>query len=349
METTDYIDIRDLAKKIWKKKKIYCIALPIVAILSYLLILGAPRYYTTSTSMAPELGGSISADGALSSIASSFGIDLGQVQSTDAISPLLYPDLMNDNKFVVDLLSIKVKNEDGSINTSYYEYLKSRQKSAWWTAPVKWMQKLTALIAKKNGTQNKQKIDPYHLSERDNDLVDLARNFITISVDRKTAVISVSTQAQDPIICKILADSTREYLQKYITLYRTNKAKTDVEYYTKLTKEAKQDYEKTRQIYGSYADANMDVVLESYKAKQEDLENDMQLKFNTYTALNTQLQAAKAKLQDRTPVFTTIEGAPVPVKPAGPKRMLFAIGMMFVAFIGITIYVLKDEFKNQIK
>ena len=36
----------------------------------------------------------------LGSIASSFGFDLGEMQSSDAINPLLYPDLMDDNAFV---------------------------------------------------------------------------------------------------------------------------------------------------------------------------------------------------------------------------------------------------------
>jgi uncharacterized protein involved in exopolysaccharide biosynthesis len=84
-------------------------------------------------------------------------------------------------------------------------------------------------------------------------------------------------------------------------------------------------------------------VLESYRAKQSDLENDMQLKYNTYSALSTQLQQAKAKVQERTPAFTTIKGAAVPVKPSGPKRMLFVLGMLFLAFIGTIFYITKND------
>jgi hypothetical protein len=56
------------------------------------------------------------------------------------------------------------------------------------------------------------------------------------------------------------------------------------------------------------------------------------------------LEAAKAKVQDRTPAFTIIEGAAVPVKPAGPKRMIFVIGMMFLTFIGTSFYITKKDF-----
>ena len=72
----------------------------------------------------------------------------------------------------------------------------------------------------------------------------------------------------------------------------------------------------------------------------------MQLKYNTYSTLNTQLQAAKAKIQEKTPAFTLIQGASVPIKASEPKRMFFVLGMTFFAFIVISLYVLKDIIKK---
>jgi hypothetical protein len=132
-------------------------------------------------------------------------------------------------------------------------------------------------------------------------------------------------------------------LQEFITDYRTNKARNDYEYYKKLTADAKADYEKSRHKYGATSDANMGVNMKSMELMINDLENDMQLKYNTYTSMCTQLEAAKAKIQDRTPAFTILEGAAVPVKPAGPKRMLFVIGMMFLTFIGTAFYITKKD------
>ena len=86
----------------------------------------------------------------------------------------------------------------------------------------------------------------------------------------------------------------------------------------------------------------MDIVLESVLSKQTDLENDMQLKFNAYTAMVTQLQAAEAKLRERTPAFTTLQGASVPVKPAKPRRMIFVLAITILVFVGDLTYVLKD-------
>ena len=115
-----------------------------------------------------------------------------------------------------------------------------------------------------------------------------------------------------------------------------------MQYYQKLCSEAKEKYEKVRRTYGSYADANQDVILESYKLKENDLENQMQLLYNNYIALQTQVQQAQAKLLMQTPAFTTLQNASVPLKPAGPKRMLFVLGMTFLAFMIITIYSIRN-------
>lgn len=334
----EVIDLRLMFQKIWQRKMLFVKVLPIVFILSCLYIICIPRYYTSDTKMAPEMENSMSG-GTLGSIASSFGIDLGDMQTTDAITPLLYPDLMEDNKFVCDLFNIQVETQDGEIKTSYYEYLKKHQKSPWWSKilyPIKNLFK----SKEKNAVLTGGKFNPYKLSRKDDEIAGAVRSNIALVIDKKTGVISINTKAQDALVCKTLADSVRTRLQAFITEYRTNKARTDLDYYKKLMEDAKTSYEKARRLYGSYSDANSEVILESYRAKQNDLENDMQLKYNNYTAMVTQYQAAKAKVQERTPAFTMIKGASVPVKPSGPKRMIFVLIMLFLSFIATCSYIL---------
>ena len=90
-------------------------------------------------------------------------------------------------------------------------------------------------------------------------------------------------------------------------------------------------------------DANEDVVLQSFKSKQEEMENEMQLRYDNYQMTTRQVQLAQAKLQERTPVFTTLQSATVPIKPAGPKRILFILFCLLLAFTGSFIYVYKKH------
>lgn len=333
------IDVINIAKKLWARKKLFAKTLPIAFVLSCVFILGFPRYYNTDIKLAPELGGSSIGSSTLGSLASSFGFDLDNLQSNDAITPLLYPDLMEDNGFVTNLFNVRVKTVDGNIETTYHDYLQKHQKPVIWFVPIDWM---------KNLFRSKQKaeertIDPYNLSKDEDAIAGSIRNNIKINFDKKTAVISISIKDQDPLICKTIGDSVKERLQEFITDYRTSKARTDYEYYMKLTMEAKQEYEKTRQQYGRMADASTNVALKSLELQLEDMENDLQLRYNTYTTLNTQMQASKAKVQERTPAFTVIKGASVPIKPAGPKRMIFVAFMLMLTFAGTSLYILRKK------
>jgi len=337
--SSDIIDLRVIFQKIWDKKKLFLYKVwPITFILACIYILGVPRYYTSDAKLAPEMGNSI-ANGTLGSIASSFGFDLSEMQTSDAITPLLYPDLMEDNGFVAGLFNIKVVSQDGEINTTYYEYLKKHQKTSIWSYPIKWIKSMLPKSEAKGGA--KGQFDPYYLSKSDDDIASSIRSNIQFSIDKKTGVISISTKAQDALICKTLADSVSVHLQDFITEYRTNKAHVDYEYYRQLTEKAKDDYEKVRRQYASMADANTNIALRSVELKLQDLENDMQLKFNAYTTISNQLEAAKAKVQERTPAFTVLKGAAVPIKPAGPKRMIFVLGMLFLVTFGVSFWIIR--------
>ena len=272
--TPEIINLRLIIKKTWENRKLFYKVLPIVFVLSCIYIVSIPRYYSSETKLVPEIDNMMSG-GALGDLASSFGIDLGQMETSDAISPLLYPDLLEDNGFATSMFSIRVKSQDGEIDTNYHDYLKNCQKKAWWGYPISWIKNL--LTTKDDTIHKKGEFDPYILSLKEDAIANSVRKNIQISIDKKSGIITINTKAQDPLICKTMADSIKDRLQAFITDYRTNKARIDFEYYEQLAKDAKREYEKARQSYGSLSDANTKTALRSVELKIEDMENDNNL------------------------------------------------------------------------
>ena len=322
------IDILEILRLLTAKKKRFLMVWALTFVISSALILSVPRYYTSSIRLVPEMESSMTG-GTLGSLASSFGFDLSDFQTSDAISPLLYPDLMADNSFVTHLFPTHVVSLDGTIDTTYYAYLRKYQKEAWWSAIIS--KTLSLFGSSKPSSSGGGEFDPYHLSKTDDIIAGMVRGNIELGFDKKNGIISISTKAQDPLICKTLADTVQTYLQKHITEYRTRKARTDAKHYEQLAIQAHEEYDRARQAYAEYSDTHKGAILQSVITRMNDLENDMQLKYNNYTAYNTQLQAANAKVQERTPAFTLLKGAEVPIRPAGPKRMIFVIAMLFIA------------------
>ena len=158
---SNVIDLRVVFKKIWSERRLFYKVLPIVFALSCIYIFSLPRYYITDARLAPEIESSGSG-GALGSLASSLGFDLSEMQTSDAITPMLYPDLMEDNGFVSALLGVKVKSKDGEIDTTYHDYLKFFQQRTWWSYPIAWLKNL--LPKKVEVGVGGGAYDPYYIS-----------------------------------------------------------------------------------------------------------------------------------------------------------------------------------------
>lgn len=346
------INIGEIIRKILVRKKLMIRNLLIAAVVFSGLILCVPRTYTCEVTMAPEFGNT-SPNGSLASIASSFGVNLGNDVQTDAISPSLYPDLLESKQFVVSLFPVRVKSQDGLIDTDYYTYLTKYQKKTWWSQLGKWLKNTIKAWFSKPKPKDKgdyKHADPFHLSEDEYNLAEKITGKINCSVDRRSYVITILVTDQDPLIAASMADTVRVRLQNYITEYRTSKARGDLDYYTKLYNEAKKEYDRTLKEYSIYADSHRDMILQTYISQRDNLENAMQMAFNVYTAVSQQLEAAKAKVQECTPAFTTLKCASVPVKPTGPKRVMFVLGMLILTFIATAYYIVKgDKIKKAIK
>ena len=226
------------------------------------------------------------------------------------------------------------------MKTNYYQYLRDHQAQPWWGYIVGTVSNWFSDDEGIDSINGQEKINIFHLTKKQDALFALAQKNIACAIDKKTDIISNVVKDQDPKVCALMADSTCRKLQEFIVSYRTSKARIDYEYYQKLTEEAKKDYDKALVNFSRFSDANADLVLSSMKAKEDYLESEMQLKYNVYTAMSTQMQSAGAKLQEATPAFTVIQSASMPVKAAGPKRVLIAIAMTILVAIGLTAKIL---------
>lgn len=348
------IDFRKLFQDILKHKWLYVIVMVLTFVVAALLSLSVPNYYNCTVLLSPEMSGSKSTGG-LAAMASSFGINLptsGGVGS-EALFPTLYPELVNSSDFKISLFPVPVtiegkKKGEPSRTMSYYDYLKDEQKEPWWgkvlAAPSKLMQKLRS---KGEETEGDDTLDPFRLTKEQAEIVKAINEKVTCDVDKKTMVISINVTDQDPVICATMADSVKCRLQEFITDYRTTKARIDLEYNKKICEEAKERYDKARNAYAGYADANQNVILQSVRQRQAALENEMQLQYNAYMQAAGQMLQAEAKVQEETPAFTTLQSATVPVKKAGPSRSKICLAFVFLAFLAVTAWVFykEDDYK----
>ena len=70
---------------------------------------------------------------------------------------------------------------------------------------------------------------------------------------------------------------------------------------------------------------------QSVQTQRVRLENEMNLAYGLYNDMAQQLQLAKAKVQENTPVYTVVQAATVPLKASKPSKLMILVGFVFLA------------------
>ena len=328
------IDLMDLLRKvIGIRKKIYKAA-GIGLIIGVIVAISIPKQYTVEVTLSPEMGNDKA--GGLSGLAASFlgsGVTMGD--GTDALNASLSADIVSSTPFLLELSAMEIpvtKNEVMTLNT----YL-DEETSPWWSYVIGFpgmvIGGVKSLFTEEDeiASFDKTSQGAIELSKQDSRKIATLKKVITASVDKKTSMTSVTATFQDPKIAAVVADSVVKKLQEYIIDYRTFKAKEDCIYLEKLFKERQQEYYIAQKKYADYLDSHDNLILQSVRAVQERLQNDMSLAYQVYSQVASQLQVARAKVQEEKPVFAVVEPAVVPLYPSGTSRKVYVLVFVFLS------------------
>lgn len=337
------IDLLELARKLWGGRRRIVRWCGIGALVGLVVAFSIPKEYSVTVKLAPEVANTKQSMGGLGDLAAMAGFSMGNMGSNDAVSPTLYPDIVESVPFATELFDVQVSNRKGTLQTTVYDYLTEHLRRPWWgavlSAPFKFIGWTMSLFKEKEEA-GLGKTDPFRLTPKENEAVRALNQRISCMVDKKSSVISLTVTMQDPLIAATLTDTVMFNLQNYITDYRTNKARYDFEFTQKLYEEAQEAYYVAQSRYARYMDANQNVVRRSVRTEQERLQNEMNLNYSLYNQMAQQLQMAKAKVQEVTPAYVVLQPATVPLRATKPSKMLILVGFVFLFGIAASAWTL---------
>ena len=341
------IDLKEIVRKIISFRRTIYKAVGIGGIIGLIIAFSVPKQYTVRVTLSPEMGSSKGAG--LSGLAASFlGNGVTASDGTDALNASLSADIVSSTPFLLELSTMKIptlKDEPMTLNT----YL-DEESSPWWNYVIGFpgmiIGGVKSLFIEENKSFafNKLNRGTIELSNKEFQKIEALKNMITASVDKKTSITSVTVTLQNPKVAAIVADSVVKKLQEYIIGYRTFKAKEDCAYLEKLFKERQQEYYAAQRAYANYIDSHDDIILQSVRAEQERLQNDMTLAYQVYSQVANQLQVARAKVQEEKPVFAIVEPAVVPLKSSGTSKKVYVLVFMFLSVCIVLLGKLFGEF-----
>lgn len=85
--------------------------------------------------------------------------------------------------------------------------------------------------------------------------------------------------------------------------------------------------------YADYLDLMIILFCKVPRAEQERLQNDMSLAYQVYSQVASQLQVARAKVQEEKPVFAVVEPAVVPLTLRGQVKKYMFWHLSFFLFV----------------
>ena len=348
------IDLMDLLRKvIGIRKKIYKAA-GIGLIIGVIVAISIPKQYTVEVTLSPEMGNN--KGGGLSGLAASFlgsGVSMGD--GTDALNASLSADIVSSTPFLLELSNMKVP-VSGSEEISLSSYL-DEESSPWWSYVIGFpgmviggVKSLFIEDEDESIFLDKASQGTIELSKKESQKIESLKKKIVASVDKKTSMTSVTATFQDSKVAAVVADSVVKKLQEYIIDYRTSKSKEDCLYLEKLFKERQQEYYVAQKKYADYMDSHDNIILQSVRTEQERLQNDMSLAYQVYSQVASQLQVARAKVQEEKPVFAVVEPAVVPLEPSGTSRKVYVLAFIFLSVCIVIFWNLfGKDFLNKFK
>lgn len=340
--TIKEIDFVNITKRVLAEKKTLGYFILTFAVIGIIYAINQQKTYTSTVTLAPEASG-MGMSESISDLANIVGVTLGGNNgSVDAIYPDIYPEVISSSTFLVNLFDVQVKPSKSSNYKSYYNHIIEDQKIPFWSYPGIWIgeffDKLTT--SDEDNQVTGKAVNIHHLTKKQDDVCKSLRKLIGCQLNSGTNIISISVEDVDPVIAATMVDTIQKRLQDYIIQYRTHKARVDLEYAQKINKEAEDDYLEAQRRYIVFAEGHTNSILSSYQTKMSALEDDMELKHNTFGQTSQQVQQARAKVQERTPAFTVIQEACVPLKPSSTPRSFMVLGFIILGCLADAAWVL---------
>lgn len=363
MEEDEPIDWAKYVAALLKNWKKIAILTFISAVLSVIVALNQSRVYNVSVTLAPESSGG-SRGGAIGGLASMFGVNLGGgSSSSDAMNITVFPEIAASTPFLTSLFDVEldkmpkisnqVKNDPEALKQAMsvsqtkvklFDHMTGRDSDPGIIDKIKSSIFGSDEDAEDDSTPDYTLVDGGPLTMKQYLILLRLKNMISVDVDKKTAMTTISVSMGDPLMCAQLADTVCRRLREYVYNYRTEKERRNFEYYEAMCDSTYKTMVAAQAAYASSMDNNQNVILQKVSMRSQRLEQEASVASQVYQQMVQQREMSRAELQAVKPVFAVVEPATVPIHPKNSR----ARTCMMITFVGFILscawFVIGEEY-----
>jgi len=335
----DEIDLIALVKTAWKGRKtiIWCTVVGMG--LGLFIAFTSPKVYTASTILVPQIQSQDSRLGNLSSLASLAGFNLNDMtKAPQELSPLVYPEIVKSIPFQREIMDTKYSFKKIGQPVSLMQYYQDFNRPGLLANIKKYTLGLPGVILKAlrpfsdtSTTTVEGKL--WTMTPEQKGIHEMLNEQLSLNVDDKNGYITLNANAPEPLVAAQIAQKAQELLQKKITEYKIDKAEQTRAFVQDRFNEKKKEFEQAQDRLARFRDRNQNLGNALARTDEELLQAQYQVAFTVYTELAKQLENAKIKVKEETPVFAIIEPVSVPLEKSKPKKAMILVFWVFLGGI----------------
>lgn len=260
------------------------------------------------------------------------------------LSPYVYENLLKSTKFRKELMQKEIYFEKAGRPVSIFEYYTSEEFNK--PTVIDYIKKYTiglpgVIIGAIRGEQpeadysslNESATNIETTSKDEYNVIQMLKNVITIELDDKKGFVTISVVMPEPMAAAQLAQATVDLLQQYITVFKIEKEQSNLDFIQERYDEVKRDFEEIQARRARYRDANQNTIKNFARVELERIEAEYQLTMNVYGELAMQLEQAKIKVKETTPILTIVNPVTVPYKKSSPGIIKIMLAFTFVGLM----------------
>ncbi|MFN0097612.1 MAG: GNVR domain-containing protein [Gemmatimonadaceae bacterium] len=338
-------ELRLLAQAVWAERRSVLRLMSVTLAIGLFVALGSGEEYSAKTRILPYRSG-VGSVGGLSGLAGLAGIRLPAGTGDQTITADLYPEVAKSQDFRIAVAETPVYFSSLGRSASTVEYFRDLRK----TPITEWIATYTlglpgevASLLRPSSAGAPVRVPTTdsvpRLVSYDRKYLKLVKRLdkrLAIAIDKRTSVITISGQMPDPYAAADLVRVTSDQLMEYIIDYESRKAGEQFRFVNEQFQQAKVRYEASQRALASFADRNRVLMSATAQIDRDRLQRDFDLAFEVYQQFSRELEQARIKMNQDTPVFTVLEQVSVPTDRTSPRRAQIVLMALFIgALIGV--------------
>ncbi|MEQ8810153.1 MAG: Wzz/FepE/Etk N-terminal domain-containing protein [Imperialibacter sp.] len=328
----DEIALLDIFWLFYNRKIYLAASIVLFLIIGVIVASTTPVEYEATVEILSE-GGDDGSVGGLSDLIGLAGVRTNRRSSDGGSGSLgsdMYPQILKSTPFLLELMDEEFQFKKKKKSVSLYEFFLQPAPKHFFAEAADYLKDLPLNIKILFGfAKSKGQVIPKHVRKKMEDypsvlilsgdekkVMTQLKNRIDIASEGR--IIGLTVTMPDKNVAAQLNTVVIEKLITYLSKYKTEKLRLDLEFIRERKIEAEIKYLKAQKELAIFRDSNQGRMTKLAESKEQYLNFEYTLAFNIYNTLSNQLEQAEIQVKKETPLFSEFEPVSIPSNPSEP-------------------------------